>query len=421
MDVQNDARVAITRQNIIRRQTMMSINCRVLLCYSLVLFAVALIWITIINTQPLPIIIFSCTFTGIVILSCCCYSLRQRTLRRQLQLLNASDPNAAEMIAQLRRNLYNMNNGLGTGDFGKIPVISFSEEQYLLDNDPSNLVLTPRRKSISAPSHEGLPADQSGLYCNVSRECSVCLCQYENLDAVAVLPCFHFFHQQCIGEWLSRNDACPLCKQSVSVMLSKPIQSNGYATPPTQMNSPGRSDSRSASDRNSPLAPSEQHVAISIEALHAGEDEAEARSSLEIQRLVSLDTSYTARVGTADIESGRTNLGDDGGDAVGDSAADTSPPVFGLGFGIGRDGRFTYINLFEEKDAEEDEDEVERGGSDQIRHTHPSPLSLSQSRSRSMTEGSDSLSTAPATAAAPYHRLRSSEVVYSRDSSIEEV
>ncbi|KAL6523122.1 hypothetical protein OROHE_016417 [Orobanche hederae] len=43
--------------------------------------------------------------------------------------------------------------------------------------------------------------------------CAVCLDDlYEEDRAVGVLGCGHGFHGGCIGEWLRKKNACPLCR-----------------------------------------------------------------------------------------------------------------------------------------------------------------------------------------------------------------
>jgi hypothetical protein len=36
-------------------------------------------------------------------------------------------------------------------------------------------------------------------------------------DEIIVLPCHqrHFFHQQCITQWLLLHNICPLCKKEI--------------------------------------------------------------------------------------------------------------------------------------------------------------------------------------------------------------
>lgn len=41
--------------------------------------------------------------------------------------------------------------------------------------------------------------------------CSICLCEYEDGDSIAQLPCGHFYHDECISAWCTNNIRCPLC------------------------------------------------------------------------------------------------------------------------------------------------------------------------------------------------------------------
>lgn len=54
---------------------------------------------------------------------------------------------------------------------------------------------------------------------NQEEACSICLEDFKEEDEVITLPCsgHHIFHSQCILEWLPRNNACPLCKEAVSM------------------------------------------------------------------------------------------------------------------------------------------------------------------------------------------------------------
>ena len=45
-------------------------------------------------------------------------------------------------------------------------------------------------------------------------ECSICLDDIE--EEVAILKCNHFFHKECISEWLSRSNTCPYCRKIVN-------------------------------------------------------------------------------------------------------------------------------------------------------------------------------------------------------------
>lgn len=46
--------------------------------------------------------------------------------------------------------------------------------------------------------------------------CAICVEDFTDGDGLRVLPCEHFFHRQCIDEWLINHSAvCPLCKYEV--------------------------------------------------------------------------------------------------------------------------------------------------------------------------------------------------------------
>ncbi|XP_072960061.1 RING-H2 finger protein ATL39-like [Typha angustifolia] len=62
--------------------------------------------------------------------------------------------------------------------------------------------------------------------------CSVCLGELEEGEVVRMLPgCKHFFHVQCIDEWLGAHSSCPVCRTDhgpekldlATVSLSPPL------------------------------------------------------------------------------------------------------------------------------------------------------------------------------------------------------
>jgi len=66
------------------------------------------------------------------------------------------------------------------------------------------------RRTVSASSVESLPTMQGKDA--LGEDCSVCLAAFEPEDVLAVLPCQHRFHRDCIAKWLSEcRSKCPLC------------------------------------------------------------------------------------------------------------------------------------------------------------------------------------------------------------------
>jgi hypothetical protein len=45
-----------------------------------------------------------------------------------------------------------------------------------------------------------------------NRKCMICLEDFKSKEKVTALPCIHFFHTQCITEWIERKNECPVCK-----------------------------------------------------------------------------------------------------------------------------------------------------------------------------------------------------------------
>lgn len=48
-----------------------------------------------------------------------------------------------------------------------------------------------------------------------NKNCSVCQEDFNVGEQVNQLPCYHFFHKECIHPWLEKNRTCPLCRKEV--------------------------------------------------------------------------------------------------------------------------------------------------------------------------------------------------------------
>lgn len=58
-------------------------------------------------------------------------------------------------------------------------------------------------------------ADKDMVGTDGKAECSVCMDAVLLGDEVAVLPCKHWFHGECVGAWLREHDTCPHCRQGI--------------------------------------------------------------------------------------------------------------------------------------------------------------------------------------------------------------
>jgi len=54
----------------------------------------------------------------------------------------------------------------------------------------------------------------SDLKENKEKKCSICIDEYKDDDDIIVLPCKHYFHKNCVQEWLKEyNYKCPICRK----------------------------------------------------------------------------------------------------------------------------------------------------------------------------------------------------------------
>lgn len=61
---------------------------------------------------------------------------------------------------------------------------------------------------------------------NASNKCLICLEDFKVGDNLTTLPCFHYFHESCIGTWLDSHVTCPLCKNQAIKKAKHPDITN---------------------------------------------------------------------------------------------------------------------------------------------------------------------------------------------------
>jgi len=55
---------------------------------------------------------------------------------------------------------------------------------------------------------------KDGHQCS-DEQCTVCRCEFEDQDKLYTLPCSHYYHRECISQWLKINKQCPICSCEV--------------------------------------------------------------------------------------------------------------------------------------------------------------------------------------------------------------
>ena len=58
--------------------------------------------------------------------------------------------------------------------------------------------------------------DWSMMGSDGTAECSVCIESVKMGEEVTVLPCQHWFHEQCVSMWLKSHDTCPHCRKGIT-------------------------------------------------------------------------------------------------------------------------------------------------------------------------------------------------------------
>uniref|UniRef100_A0A336LJR9 CSON007381 protein n=1 Tax=Culicoides sonorensis TaxID=179676 RepID=A0A336LJR9_CULSO len=92
------------------------------------------------------------------------------------------------------------NSGLPDEDFSSIYVSSIRRyanrgaTQETIENNTLSYKFTPVNESFE------------------SEKCSICLSPFEVDSYVRRLPCMHFYHRECIEQWLQLNSTCPICR-----------------------------------------------------------------------------------------------------------------------------------------------------------------------------------------------------------------
>ncbi|KAK9808802.1 hypothetical protein WJX72_003943 [[Myrmecia] bisecta] len=107
------------------------------------------------------------------------------------------------------------------------------EEGYISDDsvDPDTMTYEELQRlgesvgtvsrGMSAELAAALPLAKFGACAATQRasddeQCAVCRMEFERGEEVKLLPCKHFYHPDCINQWLNINKVCPVCHTEVT-------------------------------------------------------------------------------------------------------------------------------------------------------------------------------------------------------------
>jgi len=105
----------------------------------------------------------------------------RRTTRRTILELPQFFENSYEFLSNLSERIGHVSKGASNEDINKLPV-----KKYVKNGDDTD-------------------------------NCVVCQSNFvDNESNIKILPCDHFFCQECIDKWLKINKECPICRKSIN-------------------------------------------------------------------------------------------------------------------------------------------------------------------------------------------------------------
>ncbi|KAL4498001.1 hypothetical protein ABPG72_014858 [Tetrahymena utriculariae] len=66
--------------------------------------------------------------------------------------------------------------------------------------------------------HQNIPTTLQVSTLKNKQCCSLCLLEFAKGQKLRITICSHYYHSQCLEEWLESNENCPLCRQSFEIM-----------------------------------------------------------------------------------------------------------------------------------------------------------------------------------------------------------
>jgi hypothetical protein len=124
--------------------------------------------------------------------------------------------------------------------------------QEALDRIITNLMEANPQSNAPPPATENAIAslpkkklNEEMLGPEMKGECTICIDEVRVGDEVLVLPCKHWFHEECASLWLKQHNSCPVCRATIDgAAAGKPRSEAAGAQDPPQAAESSSSSSR---------------------------------------------------------------------------------------------------------------------------------------------------------------------------------
>lgn len=84
------------------------------------------------------------------------------------------------------------------------------------DNDSDSIIedSISRRRTLMSIINDNSDIQLFSNITGIKNEsmCSICFEDFQNDDSVRILPCEHYYHDNCINEWFQKSGTCPICR-----------------------------------------------------------------------------------------------------------------------------------------------------------------------------------------------------------------
>ncbi|KAL8521271.1 hypothetical protein ACS0TY_011707 [Phlomoides rotata] len=139
---------------------------------------------------------------------------------------------------------------IGLACYGCSLIRGYNLRRQLNSNDLLPTVVFDQRPTIRSaggldrPTIESYPTTVLGESCRLPKpsdgSCPICLSDYQPQETLRSIPeCNHYFHADCIDEWLKLNGSCPVCRNSPESSIGTPCFSisisSSTSTPSTSL------------------------------------------------------------------------------------------------------------------------------------------------------------------------------------------